>query len=372
MKIRRKAVSLALLLIETTLAIVIFIGMYASFDNYYQVRNMKRSGYAYLYAGTVLINARQNDWAAGYSSETITEYREYTKTLLDEFSSVDGNLSCEIGGNVAGGASRICKIYIAQNEKLPIIVERDMSDEGVYVGNGLLQYISGDMINIFGSNIPVAGIIAARGLEKNTDIYVKYDDLSENARSYVADYITMQLLENEACYFEYGSNSAGDMIQFCDNINGDCDVYECTYENSLPESESTSGSDITAGIKNTVYVLTACICLGVVFRTMLLYVSEKYRLIFISQSFGMSNIKIILPIIMEYVIAWIISVICAGIIGALLYYLSGTFYIGVILKYWAVSSMACLVLGLVFLIIAYAVITHGRHSLALNIADSEG
>lgn len=86
----------------------------------------------------------------------------------------------------------------------------------------------------------------------------------------------------------------------------------------------------------------------------------------------MSNIKIILPIIMEYVTAWIISVIYAGIIGALLYYLSGTFYIGVILKYWAVSSIACLVLGLVFLIIAYSVITHGRQSLAFNIADSEG
>lgn len=370
MKTRRKTVSFALLLTETTLAIIIFIGMYASFDNYYQVRNMKRSGYAYLYAGTVSINTRQHDLTTEYSSETIIEYRKYTKTLLDDFSSVDGNLSCEIGGNVAGGASRICKIYIAQNENLPIIIERDMSDNGVYVGNGLLEYVSDDMINVFGSNIPVAGIIAARGLEKNTDIYVKYGDLSENARAYVADYITMQLLENKACYFEYGSNSAGDMIQFCNNINSD--VYECTYENSLPESENTSGSGITSGIKNTVYVLTACICFGVVFRTMLLYVSEKYRLIFISQSFGMSNIKIIFPIIMEYVTAWIISVIYAGIIGALLYYLSGTFYIGVILKYWAVSSIACLVLGLVFLIIAYSVITHKRQSLAFNIADSEG
>lgn len=52
------------------------------------------------------------------------------------------------------------------NEKLPIIIERDMSDNGVYVGNGLLEYVSDDMINVFGSNIPVAGIIAARGLEK--------------------------------------------------------------------------------------------------------------------------------------------------------------------------------------------------------------
>lgn len=60
----------------------------------------------------------------------------------------------------------MCKIYIAQNEELPIIIERDMSDNGVYVGNGLLEYVSDDMINVFGSNIPVAGIIAARGLEK--------------------------------------------------------------------------------------------------------------------------------------------------------------------------------------------------------------
>ena len=73
-----------------------------------------------------------------------------------------------------------------------------MSDNGVYVGNGLLEYVSDDMINVFGSNIPVAGIIAARGLEKNTDIYVKYGDLSENARAYVADYLTLQLLENES------------------------------------------------------------------------------------------------------------------------------------------------------------------------------
>lgn len=102
MKTRRKTVSFALLLIETTLAIIIFIGMYASFDNYYQVRNMKRSGYVYLYAGTVSINTRQHDLTTEYSSETIIEYRKYTKRLLDDFSSVDGNLSCEIGGNVAG------------------------------------------------------------------------------------------------------------------------------------------------------------------------------------------------------------------------------------------------------------------------------
>lgn len=76
---------------------------------------------------------------------------------------------------------------------------------------------------------------------------MKYGDLSENARAYVADYITMQLLENEVCYFEYGSNSAYNMIQFCNDINSD--VYECTYENSLPESENTSGSGITSGIK---------------------------------------------------------------------------------------------------------------------------
>lgn len=88
---------------------------------------------------------------------------------------------------------------MSMKESLPYPLESGnydrITDKGIFLGDGCSVYIKNDSVKVFGENLPVIGIIAGYGFDKDEHIAVKYAELSEDTRMRVRSTVLKYMTE---------------------------------------------------------------------------------------------------------------------------------------------------------------------------------
>lgn len=272
-----------------------------------------------------------------------------------------GNISCIVGGNAGDGGSAVYRVYLSADEELSVPIESsesEFSDEaGVYAGNGSLNYVDGGFMNVLSDRLKVIGIMAAYGLEKNTDIYIKYTDLSLESRRYIADYLSENILlsEDGSVEFKIESNkiTENEYEKMLASVKsgGDMFRYEIISED-MPESQSAYNG-LFKNIKNILLIMSVVICCAVMFQTMLLFMYARKEQILIKKTFGMSNRQIFIPILRQVIFIWVAAAILGMITDVVIYNLIFSYKTENVLKYWFAAISVCAVIAFLIVLSAY-------------------
>lgn len=375
---KKKLAVKILLLVELLIAIIISTNICAITGKYYYGKVAKASGYNYVYSGMISLTMSDGIVKESYSENDITLYRDKLEKLLLKLTTIGGNISCDIGGNVANGAGEVCKVYVNADEDIAAPMESGTASfasvSGAYVGNGLKKYISNNSIIIFGNDLTVAGIMSSYGFEQNTEIYVKLSDMSESTRVYIEEYILKTLFFEPGTrfYFTYESNQNGvdEVMQFCHIVEEDFSEFVCNFDEQVPEYKSEYTSMLMT-IRNVFYIIVAVVCVSVIFRTMLIWMHEQHSAILVFKTFGMNDIKMLMPLFAEFGIVWIASFIMSGIAEFCLYRIVRAYDIALIIKYWLVASVICAFMGALILTVAYIKVSNSKKNLSAQLAEVE-
>lgn len=308
-ELSRSPASGLLFLIEAVISVIVMTNIWAVADNYYQTYWGRVSGQKYTNVMYISVSAAANGISDSYYDDENDAYATVLVDFIDELSEFGGNISCIVGGNAGDGGSAVYRVYLSADEELSVPIESsesEFSDEaGVYAGNGSLNYVDGGFMNVLSDRLKVIGIMAAYGLEKNTDIYIKYTDLSLESRRYIADYLSENILlsEDGSVEFKIESNkiTENEYEKMLASVKsgGDMFRYEIISED-MPESQSAYNG-LFKNIKNILLIMSVVICCAVMFQTMLLFMYARKEQILIKKTFGMSNRQIFIPILRQVI-----------------------------------------------------------------------
>lgn len=360
-ELSRSPASGLLFLIEAVISVIVMTNIWAVADNYYQTYWGRVSGQKYTNVMYISVSAAANGISDSYYDDENDAYATVLVDFIDELSEFGGNISCIVGGNAGDGGSAVYRVYLSADEELSVPIESsesEFSDEaGVYAGNGSLNYVDGGFMNVLSDRLKVIGIMAAYGLEKNTDIYIKYTDLSLESRRYIADYLSENILlsEDGSVEFKIESNkiTENEYEKMLASVKsgGDMFRYEIISED-MPESQSAYNG-LFKNIKNILLIMSVVICCAVMFQTMLLFMYARKEQILIKKTFGMSNRQIFIPILRQVIFIWVAAAILGMITDVVIYNLIFSYKTENVLKYWFAAISVCAVIAFLIVLSAY-------------------
>lgn len=315
-----------LLFLEAVVSIIILSNLWSVAEKYYRTSLSQSNGSKYLY--DVSFDVYVSRITYGTYDEYV-ENRETTKKQIAEFledlCSLGGNVSaCPIGGNIGDGDRVVYTVYFSATEPIRTPMEssqyafNEMS--GIYLGNYHVNYMdTKQQVKVFQDYLDVIGIMTTYAFEKNTDIYVKYNDLSDLSKASVVDYfytandlpITIRA-ESDSVSEEEFKNALSESVKKYSMIS----VQE--YDQSMAV-EYDAYTKMFPVIKYGFCGLGVLLCMGVIIQTMALLLYENRINLLIKKTFGMSEFQIFFPEYGKTLVILFAAALTAGVLEIAIY-----------------------------------------------------
>lgn len=295
-----------LLMLQLTVTIMVTMNLSESLDRYMGASGSVRVG-RYLYEKNYDIYSDLKELEPdSRSEEAVLEAGKELDELLKKLSEFPVNTYFYVSGAIGDGDFTDYCVYMSMKESLPYPLESGsydrITDKGIFLGDGCSVYIENDSVKVFGENLPVIGIIAGYGFDKNEHIAVKYAELSEDAkirvRSTVLKYMTEKyVISARLCIGSDRRPVDAYTAELEELIDSFPHMSAMEAHDSIEKNDSVSENYSSLKTMLVVLALALCILSGV--QVVGMYISCKKKEIAIRYAFGLSEGTVFLQVLKE-------------------------------------------------------------------------
>ncbi len=304
----RKPLVKIMLLLEFTVALTVLSNLWSFTESSLDLGSA--GGYSGCDAVFWVSINRDDGNENGDTNEKEERRKEYARVkimlrgFLEKVAGLGGNISVyPLAGDIGEGDRVLYTLFLSAEEEPDVpteSVKRGFTEvPGAYVGNQNVNYIGDDgYLNAFSDRLEVTGIMVAYGFEKNNDVYVKYDELSEMSKAESIDAIMSNAYTGHSEYDDpVCIRLQSDRIEeaeYAQRLSEIAEGYsELSVERGMEETEEIVYSyEIYENIKYVFMALAALLTAVLMFQTIVLFLYGESNDIFVMKTCGMGGVRI--------------------------------------------------------------------------------